>query len=434
MREVLNLWAGRAGMVLTEQLLFALAAFAVNVLFARWLPPDEYGAFALAHSLLQLANTFHTALFTEPLLIFGAGRDARAFARYLSALVRGHWVGTGALCAALAAAGALAFGHPLVRQAFVGLALAVPFVLLLRLMRRACLARLAPHLSALGAGLHLLLVLAGAGLLHHFRAASVLTALLLLGAAGLCTGLWLGLRLRRLGGEAGRGDGREAGDAGVVGWREVRAAHWQYGRWAVGANLLWWVPLNSGVVLLSVLSGLEASATLKAMLNVFMPLVQANAALGALLLPALVTETRRRRAAFGRVLGLSLGLLCGGALLYYLTVGLAARPLVHALYNGRYDHAVGLLWLLGLVPLLDGAAAALSGALRALRRPDRIFWSYLGAAATMLVAALALVPRWGLFGAGLAMVLSFAAAGTLLAAFAYPSARAAAAAPEAASV
>jgi O-antigen/teichoic acid export membrane protein len=400
-------------MALTEQFLFALSGFAINVLFARWLVAEEYGAFALASSLIQLANTFHTALFTEPLLIFGAGKYSREFKRYLSALVGGHWAGTGALCAALALGAAIASGHPLLVQAFLGLAAAVPFVLLLRLMRRACIARLRPALSAIGAGVYLLLVLAGAGALHFFNLTSVFSGLLLLGAASLVAGVILGMMLRRLG-DSATSDKPEA----TVEWKEVRAAHWRYGRWAVGANLLWWVPLNSGVVLVSALGGLEASATLKAMLNLTLPLIQANAALGALLLPALVIA-KNDSVHFARLLKLFLLALGGGALLYYLTIGIIGKPLVHALYNGRYDHSVELLWVLGLIVLFDGAATVLSGALRALQRPDKVFWSYLGAAMTMLLGGLVLIPHSKLNGASLAMVASFVTACCLLAAHAY---------------
>ena len=83
-------WATKGGFALIDQALFAGANFLVNILLARWLTPTEYGAFALAYSVFLLLGTFHTAIFTEPMMVFGAGKHAEQFEKYLGILLRGH--------------------------------------------------------------------------------------------------------------------------------------------------------------------------------------------------------------------------------------------------------------------------------------------------------------------------------------------------------
>ncbi|MDR7400087.1 MAG: hypothetical protein QN144_12370, partial [Armatimonadota bacterium] len=69
-----RVWASRGLWAVADQGLFSGANFVVNVLLARWLSPAEYGAFAVALSIFYLLAGFHSAVLTEPMMVFGAGR------------------------------------------------------------------------------------------------------------------------------------------------------------------------------------------------------------------------------------------------------------------------------------------------------------------------------------------------------------------------
>src|SRR5436305_9896544 len=84
-------WAHRGGLSILHQGLFAGANFVLNILLARWLAPAEYGAFSLAYSVFLLFAVVHTALFIEPLMVFGSGKYQRMFSNYVSVLLRAHW-------------------------------------------------------------------------------------------------------------------------------------------------------------------------------------------------------------------------------------------------------------------------------------------------------------------------------------------------------
>ena len=70
-------WLGKGFWALLDQGLFSGANFLVNILLARWLPPEEYGAFAVAMSVFYLLAGFHTAVLTEPMMVFGAGKACK---------------------------------------------------------------------------------------------------------------------------------------------------------------------------------------------------------------------------------------------------------------------------------------------------------------------------------------------------------------------
>ena len=63
-------WLEKGFWALSDQALFALSNFGLNVMLERWLSPPEYGARSLAFSTCLLVGAFHTALFAEPMLVF----------------------------------------------------------------------------------------------------------------------------------------------------------------------------------------------------------------------------------------------------------------------------------------------------------------------------------------------------------------------------
>jgi len=67
-------WVKKSGFAILDQALFSGANFLVNILLARWLPPEDYGAFAVALSIYYLLLNLHTAVLTEPMMVFGAGK------------------------------------------------------------------------------------------------------------------------------------------------------------------------------------------------------------------------------------------------------------------------------------------------------------------------------------------------------------------------
>jgi len=386
-------WITRGAWAIADQGLFALANVILNVLLARWLMPAEYGAFAVAYSLLLFVGAFHTALLTEPLLVFGPAKYAKQPRTYLRVLLRAHWT-LMAAGSGLMMMGGLVLrisGTATLAQALFGLALAAPFSLLMWFGRRAAYQRFQPRLATIASAGYLLLLLSGLSALAALHAVSIFSAMVITAAAGALMGAWL---LRRI--------LRELPAEQPSPPLPVIADHWRYGRWASATSVLMWIPLNFFFVVLSLFVNFEASATLKALSNFVLPLLQANAALGSLLLPVMVLRVRNPDQ-FKRLLRLALALFAVGACIYSLVIGSICGPLVHLLYGGRYDGNTNLLWLLLVIPLFDGAMVVLATALRSLERPDLVFWSQFAVGVFVLTVGVIATHLSGLWGAAAAI-------------------------------
>jgi len=394
--------AGRGLWAVLDQGFFALSNLALSVLLARWLPAREYGAFALAFSVFLLYGTAYSALLPEPMLVFGATRFSATFGPYLRLLLAGHMLVMSAGSAAFAAAGA-AFqwrGSTAVADAFLGWAAAAPCVTLSWLLRRACFARARPDLAA-GAGAAQLGLMVGLlSLLAARGALTLFTAVLTAAAVSLATSAWLLTRLRRGIAPAG---GRMEGGA-----RAVLRLHWEYGRWAVPGGVLSWVAGYSYYIVLPYWAGLEASAALRALYTLGIPVAHAQTALAMLLIPALVRARGGRR--FGRLVRQCLVAFGAASVAGWLVLGVTGPRLVHLAYRGRYDAYASLLWIVAAVPITAGAGDVLRSALRAQERPDRVFWGYVVAAATTATLGMALTYRLHVVGPALGEVASGVAA------------------------
>ncbi|MGB9434621.1 MAG: hypothetical protein WBQ89_20420 [Candidatus Acidiferrum sp.] len=404
----LGLWAAKGVLAITDQGLFAGSSFVLNVLLARWLTVTEYGTFALAYSVFLLFVAFHSAAFVEPMLVFGPGKYSRAMDEYLGILIRGHFLLMLPLSLLLAFAGGLAahWKYGSVGPAFLALALAVPFLLLMWLLRRAFYveSRLGGAIS--GGVLYLTLVV---GLLFATRAVhrvSAVTALLMMTASAIITSLFLLLFLRP----------RWNSGAGVVKSSEVSLDHWRYGRWSIAAALVSYIPLNIYYLVLPAWSGLAGTATLRALMNLINPVVHILIALVVLLLPSLVRSRRSgglkkmkdSMTAFLFVTLIGTGLFCIGLWTYRFQV-------LQLLYGGRYQNENGgaILFLL-LFLLATCFSSVLTVGLMALERPDRNLWAYVGSTIVALLVGLPLVAFRGVEGAAEGMFASASMAAGLM--------------------
>lgn len=393
-------WLGRGFWAVADQGLFAASNFVLSVLLARWLAPQDYGAFAVAYAVFWFLGTFHTALLSEPMLIFGPGKYKDLLPEYLGVLLYMH-LGFASLVSLPLLTASLAFGlfgSKALSLAMLGLGLSGPFILFQWLMRRACYTHLKPHLAASGGALYMVLMLIGAYVLYQHGWLSAAMAFGLMGFASLAAGLWLVTRLgvRR----------PQTTNSGLV--REVFRSHRGYGWWAVPSSMLAWVPANVSYLLLPVWGGLEAGAAMRALMNLITPIIQGTIALSVFLLPILVQA--REDESFGRFVRFALAVFVSGSVVYWVLLGLFHRPLVGWLYAGEYGEYADLLWFLGLLPLLIGVESVFGTALRALEQPNRMFWAYVLSAIVALTVGLWLLFYWGLAGAVGGVLISSAAA------------------------
>jgi len=374
-----------------DQGLFATSNFILNILLARWLTPTEYGAFAVAYTIFLLLGTFHTALITEPMLVFGSGKYKDHLSHYLRVLLRGHWLFT-AIVGLLFATASLIFAlttHSPLTSALFGLAIASPFILFQWLMRRACYVNLQPQFAAYAGAVYMALLLIGAYGIYHFTWLGAATALGIMALASLVSGMWLVKRLITI----------QESRYSVTLQQDSRQDHWNYGKWALGTAMLTWIPGNINYLLLPIWGNLQDAGAYRALLNLFVPVMHITTALGGLLIPTFVNA--RGSAKFSKLIYRLLILFVITPTIYWLILGLTAEPLIQFLYAGKYVQFSKLLWIAGLIPIIAAVVAVSGGVLRALEL-------------TMLTIGVGLLIMLGVSGALIGWLLSYAVTGAVL--------------------
>jgi O-antigen/teichoic acid export membrane protein len=398
-------WLSKGFWAVTDQGLFALTNFTVTVLLGRWLSPTDFGAFAVAFSVLLLMGTVHSALLTDPMLVLGPSRYQQRIAPYLRRLSILHFALTSVMSVVLLlVVGVLTLLKPHFTAAttLVALSVAAPASLFLWLMRRACYIDSNPRLAAAASLVYALLVPAGVLLLWQIAMLTAASGLLALGLAGLLAGWWLTLRLIRPTSEL-----ITLGSA-----PNVTRAHWSYGRWALGIGLLSWVPPNAVVLALPLWHSLEDAGVLRVNTVIMLPVLHVYGALGPLLIPALV------RASFSGQLGstarLATVLFAVLAIGYAPVVLIFGTPTIELLFGTQYSADGVTLWLLAAIPLVTAVSTVSGAVLVALQRLDRVLWSYIAATAVTLLVGLPLVVAYGVDGALASMLLSVATTAILM--------------------
>lgn len=408
-RQVGRLAAGMLGKgfwAVMDQGLFALSNFIVNILLARWLTPDAYGAFSIAFSIFLVLGTFHTALLTEPMLVFGASKYGDGFVGYLRVLLRGHWWLTAVIGGVLAGASVVLhlLGHDSMTAPLFALSIASPFILFLWLVRRACYVEGSPRDAVVAGGGYLAIVLVGLCMLMWAQAVTVVTALLLMAAASLASGLWLVSRVART-----PYSGQEVSPGAVL------ANHWRYSKWAVAAALLTWLPGNVYVFLLPILRDLEGVAAYRAVLNLQVPIMNVAIALGTVVLPAMARK--RHDAGFDRFTVRAILIFLVPPLVYWGVLAAVPSQLFTLFYGSQYADHAHLLRIAGAIPVVASIAVAAGAAVRALELTRIVFVAYLASSLVAVTAGMGLIASYGIEGALLASLAAYATTACVLVIF-----------------
>lgn len=382
-----------------DQGLFALLSFVVNVLLARSLPPPDYGAFAVAFSVLLLMGTVHTAVMGEPMHVLGPSRYRTRTGVYVPRVIPLHFVvtiGMSAILLTVLTAFAVLHRPLATTTTLIALALSAPGILFLWLMRRACYIDSRPHLAAVAGLVYALLVPVGLLLLMRVDALTAGSGLVILGISGLLVG----------GGLLPHLVNRRSQSTAPIPLSDIAQEHWNYGRWALGSGLLSWVPGNAVMLALPLWHTLDDAGTLRVATTLMLPVQNIQTALAAVILPALI---RARFSGHLRTKARMAGMLFLGLSAVYAPIIVLFGSQVSALLFGEQYRIDGTaLLLLAAIPLVTAVSAVPGMVLRALERPDQVLRTYVAATIVTCLVGLPLVFEFGVLGALTAVLLSAA--------------------------
>ncbi|MCI0707128.1 MAG: hypothetical protein L0Y80_06580 [Ignavibacteriae bacterium] len=391
-------WIVAGGFAIVEQALFAGTNFIVNILLARLLSQEDYGAFAIAFSIYLLVGYFHLALLTEPMLVFGAGKYAKKNNTYLALLIYCHVVLTVVLGVLLATGAFAATGliDVSLQQALFGLGLSIPMIMLLWLVRKVFYVRFQPSSAALGGFLYMALLLIATFLIQKAGLLNTFTAYLIMGGSALIVSLIFLATLKP-----------QWTTVAHPMFFEVVGDHWRYGRWALGTAVLVWIPTNIYYLVLPTLGGLEASGALRAIMNLLLPVLHVYSTISFLLIPQFVKliEKGGKQSLTRRVQSVLI-VFVGGGVLFWIFLGLFNTEILDVLYKGQYLSYAGTITMIGFLAVLAAIAAVMGAGLRAMQQAKYVFLSYTVSTIITLTVGMWLCFAYGIQGAIAALIVS----------------------------
>ncbi len=400
----LKVWGTRSVFCLFDQALTSGGSFALNVILARWLTREAYGAFTLCFAALLFLFGFHNVLLIEPMTVIGPSSYSQRFAEYFSAQLRLHIALTGLVSGAI-----LLLGGALITRNFhdslagvvSAAGISLPFILLLLLARRICYTVQNPLLAAQASIPYLILVLGGAFGLHQIGWLSGATAFLWMACVSLLVSVYI---LSRVGVFP-----RSISERASISTGLLLKENWSYGRWLTLTTALSWITVQVQAFLAAGFLGLGAAGTLRAMQLPSLAMTQVIAAIMLLVLPSLsmdlgngnLTRLRDKTA-------IAAGLLVTLAALFDFLLYLFSKPLERWMFGGKYAAFAWLIPVLGLVPVFTALSGSFSLALRVFRKSQFELLAYILSSVTALGLSFELIPRWGLRGAAAGVVCSVA--------------------------
>ena len=362
-----------------DQALFYGANFASNIMLARWLGATAYGAFAVGLSIFFLAGALHTAVLTEPMMVFGGRKYVTEFPWYIGLLLRYHWV-----IAAIAsfALGSAAFvvdrlGPHEMAMALWGVAAASPFVLLAWFVRPACYVRGQAQFAAIGSGIYAFLMLSSFYLLQQYARLTIFSAFIAMGLASLI-GAAVTLALLKPQWILVRPI--------TIARHEVFENHRAYGSWNALATIAQWSSSQILLVLTPVFLNLTAAAAISVIANLMRPMFPIIRSITPLMLPRVTAEIgrpERTRSLRKYVLGWLI--VSAGAVLVY-GIGLTAlyEQVSRHFFAGKYHGYADLVFLFTLAYIASAAVQVISVVIRAAGR-TRIIALIWGAPGVMTI-------------------------------------------------
>jgi O-antigen/teichoic acid export membrane protein len=417
-------WGSKAMCAVFDQACFAGSGFIISIMLARWLSSEAFGSFTVAYSIFLFLGTFYTQFLTAPMLVFGAGKYAGRFREYLGLLVCGHIAIAVVIGAALAVvAGALSvLGSSSAAHAFLGMAIAAPFLLLLWLVRSAFYAQLRPQWAAAGSAAHLAIVAAGVYGVYRLHLLSSASGFLIMGASSMIVGLLLIAKLQpqwrfdvagpgrafawvRLARSGRRGGHDEPSVWGPV---MVLRDHYQYAKWSSSAAATGWLAGNLHYFVLSATVGLGTVAAMRALDTALSPYFHFQLALSRLLVPVLGARSKSSSSGLFPY-AIRISVLWGTlAVIAYALIRVFAPNVIAVLYGGAYVKYSPLLAWYGLIMISNAIGDPMLSSLAVMVRTDLIFLYQLVHSGALLIGYL-VAGRYGLPGIiAVLIVVSFA--------------------------
>jgi O-antigen/teichoic acid export membrane protein len=396
--SIADRWKGRIFLAFIDQGFASACNFLLTILCVAWLPLDHFGRYVLIWTASIFIENIQTSLLIDSLPAI-VSQHGRTNPRRLD--IAGTWIvlGYGALTSVL-----ILLAIPVI--ALISSEFTLPLVCLAAInpaqrlyiwCRRLCYIRDRQDAAAAASVAYGLTLIAGVFGLFRLGLLSVPSLVLLWGLANGVASLLVFLKgivtLQRA---------RPA----TVAWLAVQL--WRSGGWLAGSAVGYWITNWGMFPLVAAMAGSEAAGILRALQNLFTPLVQFNAALNLAMLPKVADKLVAVGQHYARCFALYGSILFVGIAALYSTVVLMASHTILTLAYKRPEivAAAHLLWPVAIAASLEAARQASTMALLAAGRTRIFFIARVIAATAFAGSAVVLHQRLGFEGILWGVVIS----------------------------
>jgi O-antigen/teichoic acid export membrane protein len=398
-------WKGRIFYAFADQGLFSASNFVLTVLYATWLPIDEFGRYVVVWTAALFIEALQTSLVIDSLPAI-ASRYSRHNRPRID--IAAMWVvaGFSAISSVLllGAAAVLAETYPNYAWPVLVLALVNPLQRLYLFFRRLCYIRDRQSVAAAAALAYCVASFTGVLALTYFHQITVGSVLALSGLGSAAAVLVIAVM--------GVGRFSTSRRLNVV-W--LASQIWSSSRWLAPAAVVSWLITWGIFPIIAAISGPAAAGIVRALQNLLTPIVQFNAALNLAILPRVADKVADHGEPYARRFAIrGTAVFAAIALAYCMLIVATAPVILPALYKKPEIAASAfLLWPLALAIVCEGARIASSMSLLATRRTRVVFMARLVALAAFVAASLVLGYSMGYVGVMWANAIG-TAAGTIV--------------------
>jgi len=405
-KEIWRKWAVKVGLSITDQVIVSGANLVLNIFLVRWLAPSEYGIFAIVFSVFLFLTGLYQALILEPMSVLGAAHRGDNFGRYIGVSL---WLHAGvtsifSVIILLVTIG-MVIKNSLFVGSFFGLAMFTPFILFFWFFRQVCYLQMKPKIALIGSLTYAFVMFLCLFGIYNRQWLSPFSALAAMGIASLSAAVLLWFSL-------GIGISNIFWSKIKVIVRKVFIDNWRYGRWVIGSAFVNWLSIIVYIPMVGIIVGFSQAGVFRAMENLVLPAQRIFIATGILALPWLSGQRLIHGKNYVGKKVLAITVINVLFSVSYVAVLIMFREgIVKLLYGESYY--LQFLWLvpyLGAVVIIGSLVHGLYLGLKAMERPDAVFWSQTAAVAVTMTIGLYLVMTLKLYGAVLGCIVSSATA------------------------
>lgn len=396
----LRSWGLKGGLAILDQGVFSGANFLLNILLARWLIPEQYGAYAIGYSALFFFLQFLGAYILEPMAVLGPSNYPANLAGYLASQVRLYLILIGSLGCILAVIVLFfkKFGlNPLISNIFVAISISLTLLLLPWMLRRVfyVLGRL--DTALVGSVIYALFMILLVVLVKEWGFLTGISTILILAFSGLFSGMFLLAQLKH---------------ANIyklsLPMTVLFSENWKIGKWLIISSVLVTIANQMQLWITAGFLGLHESGALRALQILIQPMMLTITALTALAIPKLSIEfsTGRFRSFNRKIISLS-GLLLFWAIVFEIFLLVFSARIELIVYQGKFSFYASLLPIWGIAPLFLAYSSGIQAGFQSAQKPKALLIASALWAFGSFSLGIPLTLKMGIWGASWSAIIGY---------------------------